>query len=413
LRYLDHIKQVWHKLLRGDKQALQKVDQVTVKALELKAPKSSGRDAQVLQGQLLSGQIFGVFSQQDREAIWSELSSIEGLIPTLYSCFEDIKYLQGPADCIKRLIKLSPRDTVYTAMEQSFSDVNQVSDQCLLQEADSTFTVTPGNAGDRFDLGYRQIWLYAMRHFREMPVEPKKKKKNLLAKPGARRADETVLCEFAALADRLGFESGEISALKQRSSDREIARNALLEARKSNRFEYSDALFESHIAQIVGMFSTATPTRCERAGPALVADDPNASGNRCGSPDEQAHEEDVKSLFITSLHNAREEQGETITSFFVRRSVYFVFLGKLMKTSVNGSPGLPRPHNAGAQQVESTLEDLDIPSVPLEDVVMQGIRQGGAEQDRLVQEQERAARLEEERLEQERLEQERLEQERL
>ena len=63
-----------------------------------------------------------------------------------------------------------------------------------------------------------------------MLVGPKKKKKDLLAKVGGGEADETVLCEFAALAYRLGFESDEVCALKQRSLDREIARSALLKA---------------------------------------------------------------------------------------------------------------------------------------------------------------------------------------
>lgn len=61
-----------------------------------------------------------------------------------------------------------------------------------------------------------------MRHYPGVPRDSKKKKKNLLAKAGVERADEKVLSELAALADRVGFESNEIQALKQRLSDREI-----------------------------------------------------------------------------------------------------------------------------------------------------------------------------------------------
>jgi hypothetical protein len=108
-----------------------------------------------------------------------------------------------------------------------------------------------------------------MRHYRKMLVEPKKKKKDLLVKVGGREADETILCEFAALAYQLGFESDEICALKQHSPDREIARSALLKAWKPNRYEYDNAVFESHIAQIVRMFSAATPLRSEQLNPVL------------------------------------------------------------------------------------------------------------------------------------------------
>jgi hypothetical protein len=80
-----------------------------------------------------------------------------------------------------------------------FLATNQISDQCVIQEADSAFAAKPGMGENRFDLGYRQIWLYAIQHYRKMPVEPKKKKKDLLAKVASGKADETVLCEFAAL----------------------------------------------------------------------------------------------------------------------------------------------------------------------------------------------------------------------
>src|SRR5450432_3237309 len=104
---------------------MQKVDQTTVKALESRTPRFSRLDAQAIQGQLLSGRIFGAFSQQDREAIWRELCSIDGLIPSLFTFFEDIKYLQATADCVKQLIKLSPKDTVFTALDNCFSNASQ------------------------------------------------------------------------------------------------------------------------------------------------------------------------------------------------------------------------------------------------------------------------------------------------
>ena len=262
-----------------------------------------------------------------------------------------------------------------------------------------------------------------MRHYRKMPVEPKKKKKDLLAKVGGGEADETVLCEFAALTYRLGFESDEVCALKQRSPDREIARSALLKARKPDRYEYDDVVLESHIAQIVRMFSTATLLRSEQLTPVLVSDDPDASGNRCGFPDEQAQEEDSTLLFISSLHDASEEQGEAITSFFVRRSVYFAFFGKSMNLLANVRSTHSQQSNTPAQQSGYSSQDSSLIRVPMENVVMEGVvEEEEAEQERLEQErfeqeqleQERLARLEQERLA--RLEQERLarlEQERL
>jgi hypothetical protein len=62
------------------------------------------------------------------------------------------------------------------------------------------------------------------------------KKTDLLIKAGVRRADEEVLSDFSTLADQSRFASNQIYDLMQCSSDREIARTALIKARKPGRY---------------------------------------------------------------------------------------------------------------------------------------------------------------------------------
>jgi hypothetical protein len=52
--------------------------------------------------------------------------------------------------------------------------------------------------------------LFAMRDYREMPMDAKKQSNDLLAKAGVQRADEEVLSRAVNLADRVGFVSDEI-----------------------------------------------------------------------------------------------------------------------------------------------------------------------------------------------------------
>ncbi|KAG4414646.1 hypothetical protein IFR04_012217 [Cadophora malorum] len=190
---------------------------------------------------------------------------------------------------------------------------------------------------ENWDLAYRQLWLYIMQNYTDLPAPSKenKTKKKLLAKARPGKVDEVVLSNFAALAIRLGFKSDRISALSQRSADREIARAALLNARKSDRYEYMDTILESNVKQIV----------CS----AFVSDDPAASGVRCGLPDEEAHARDAGSLSIANLHVEVTEQGQSITSFFVRRSVYFAFFGRPSETSTRdrSHPSPPRDPSVG------------------------------------------------------------------
>jgi len=382
------------------------VSQADVRALELKAPKYSKRDAQVLQGQLLSGQIFSTFSQREREAIWCELRSIDCLIPSLFTFFEDLKYLSACADCLKRLVKLSRKDTVFTALRHKFPHRSETRGQYVLEVAEATFVVRSGRTVDRFDVGYRQLWLSAMRHYLEMPADTKKNAKDLLAKAGCYEADETILFELAALAGWVGFESKEIHDLKQRSSDREIACKALLKARKPDRYKYDNAVFEAHVTRIMEMFTTASPLPPERLSPAVVSDDPQASGNRCGLPDKDAYQHDSRLLFITQLHNESEDQGEEITSFFVRSSVYSAFFGKLVVPDTDGGSSPPQSPNSSAQGTGSSSSEGLRMAEGVQDCVIQ-------EEERLVQERLERENLEEDRLARERVEQDRLAQDRL
>jgi hypothetical protein len=90
---------------------MQMVDNTTVRALELMAPKHSKQDAQKLYGQLVSGQIFAAFSPQDRDIIWSVLGNVLSPIPSLFTFFADLTYLQTCAGSVRHLVEPTPRHT--------------------------------------------------------------------------------------------------------------------------------------------------------------------------------------------------------------------------------------------------------------------------------------------------------------
>jgi hypothetical protein len=383
---------------------MQKMDRSTVKALELTAPGACRADFQALYGKVRSGQILGAFSERDREDIWDRVLSatVDCLVPSLFSFFEDLNYLKNVADGVKRLFPLSSDDTVSSAMEEAYSDANHRADQCVIQESESSCVLRPGNLADRVDLGRRQTWMFAMRDYPHMPAAPKRKK--LSTKPIAGKADEIVLCDFAILAHRLGYKSDPISSLTERSADREIARSALLKARKPDRYQYDEAIFEDYVAQIARLFSEARAITVDQASAAVEIDYSDGPPKRCGIPYALDHERDRLSLFLDKLHNTGEEQCDEMSSFFIRRSVYFAYFGK---------PSRPTPRSPE----EVSLLDTPI-SAPLgEDQVREEQERLASEQERLArEEQEKLARVERERLatgEQERLVREEQEQEQL
>ena len=192
-----------------------------MKALELRVPRVSTRDADDLRGLVLGGTIFSAFSEQDRVIIWARLQAVDGLIPSLYALFENMNYLKALVDCITRLVRPSPSDTVSTALFKAFSDTNQRPDHAVIQVTESSFTSSPASSADRADLGVRQLYTYAIRHYLQMLRDLKGKE--LLARHTT-DADRTVLREFADLAERLDIESSEIIALKEHITDEECER---------------------------------------------------------------------------------------------------------------------------------------------------------------------------------------------
>ena len=272
LRYLYHIGDVWGKLLQHDASVMQYEDEVTVKALELRAPRVCTRYADEVRGQILGGTIFSAFGEQDRAGISARIQAVHNLIPSLDALFENLNYLKVLADCMTRLVRLSPGDTVSTALSKAFSDTNQRPDWAIIQVTESSFSSSPACSADRADLGVRQLYAYAMRHYLQMPRDLKRKE--LLARHTT-NADRTVLRDFADLAQRLGFESPEITALKEN----------------------------------LQMGDGRNPS--ENSKPLLVTDGAGVKKKRrCGLPSVGEYTEDSESLFINHLHSVDEEQGE-------------------------------------------------------------------------------------------------------
>ena len=401
-----------------------KIDQTTVNALELKAPRASTADAEFLRIRVRGGEVFSAFDDCERDDIWSRLECVEGLIPSLATFFKDIGYLERLANCVKRLT--GDNVQISHAFKQLFSPVDQqdgrvrITDgQAKIQVAENAFVYGQGTRGDQVDLGYRQIIAYAMRHFADMPKEPVKEDR--VMQPAA-MADRAVLRRFADLADQLGFTSPRIKHLQQ----------------------YPAALAEQ-----------APPSEHP---PLITSGSGVGIAHRCGTPLRPKFNEDRKFWFINHLHDEREQQGKGITNFFVRKQVYLAFFGwpTWRPTAQGGShgrsPSLPAPdlrdlprdpgpdaqhHTVGSRtdRPPSTLEPAEddmglfVPEAGPSQTQAEGMGDGGqpeqptnsstpAEDERwkrklLEHKKRREAWSERERLEKERLERERLERERL
>jgi hypothetical protein len=308
---------------------MKKIDQDTVELLQLLAPGKSRMDAKTSCGLVLGGHAFGEFNDEERQSIWACMKDFDGLIPSLYTFFEDFKYLESCAQCVKRLF--GPSISIWQTMSSIFvpgSNSNRSSEagQGLIQTSESNFRRQQATDMARLETGYVQVWLYAMRHYPLMPPDPKNED-DLLARPTRAKPDQRAIFEMAELAHRLGFKSAEIDELVSGSPDHQIARSALLQARKPDRYRYDHEKFDILVGQIVSCFGHAVPDKPDRAQH-LLADSNVKPRRRSGMPQTRTQNQDKTMLFLDCLY-ADVEVADTITSFFVRRCVYFAFFGKL------------------------------------------------------------------------------------
>lgn len=265
-----------------------KIDTATVRALELRAPQASKKDAEVILARVRGGTAFGAFSASERNRILGQLQKVSGLIPSLSTFFKDVRYLELCANSVKRLGASSQSLGVFECMQDKFTGANQLDGHVKIQVGYHAWTYVPGGIAEQKDLGCRQIYAYAMRNYPYMQREASKP--NILTRATA-KADNAVVTHFADIAYQLGFRSDEIIALRQCTA---------LEPAPE---DYS---------------------RSTRPAVRTVLDLPIAE--RCGVPRIPAYEEARDSLFINHLHD--ERQGEGVTPFFVRQSIYFAFFGR-------------------------------------------------------------------------------------
>ncbi|PYH82469.1 hypothetical protein BO82DRAFT_401460 [Aspergillus uvarum CBS 121591] len=192
-----------------------------------------------------------------------------------------------------------------------------------------------------------------------MPPEAKDDD-DLLDKPALARADKKAIYKMAELAHRLGFKSPEINAIIDSSPDYQLARAALLQARKPYKFRYNPQQFNNLVKQIVDCFTIAESYQPEIITD-LLADSTIKPRVRCGIPQTRAHKQNSPLLFLDLLQTENTGISNTITSLFVRRCVYIAFLGTPLDQETprtikaKGSPETMHSHHFSSKKMLQQL----------------------------------------------------------
>ncbi|KAJ5991393.1 hypothetical protein N7522_011600 [Penicillium canescens] len=160
----------------------------------------------------------------------------------------NVWYLESSANCLKRLVSLNKfQPTIKRAIRNTFSQPPSKGGDCLVQMSETQFQHCKSLRIDLTELAYRQIWLYAIRHYPKMAKEPENQDQ-------VEKADPRVLYDLAVLARKLGYQSDQIKALLKHSPNRQIAREALLKARNNMKYKYDNDIFDSLVDRVAECF---------------------------------------------------------------------------------------------------------------------------------------------------------------
>ncbi|KAK1657636.1 hypothetical protein BDP55DRAFT_511288, partial [Colletotrichum godetiae] len=104
LNYLHFIYDTWLQLAGGNESELEKIDWITVEAVQLRCPRFSASDERALRGVILKGDIFASFGHAERQAVFATLCSFDFPVPSLSTFFKDLGYLERCGNSMKHLV---------------------------------------------------------------------------------------------------------------------------------------------------------------------------------------------------------------------------------------------------------------------------------------------------------------------
>ncbi|PWW72046.1 hypothetical protein C7212DRAFT_38371, partial [Tuber magnatum] len=328
VRYLQHIRNIWTRICTDRANVVAGTDRKTIEMLQLRAPCASNADRKYIEQEMDSKLLFPTITDiSDCKAVRESIQQMRQ-IPSLFTFFEDLKYLEYCAKAFHSIIG-SPQGTIHECMSHLYTRDGLTHSHLLVELQDGTFRECTGNATDGREFGYQQLWLYVMRHFPEM-VAATPRKENGKTKPEIKEPDPRIWHGFATLARHLGFDSDAIATLLETDPDEKAAREFLHSSRPPGQYSITPSELQNNICQISRILkSMSTRGQIPGQGPALVTSDGSGEvvSRRCGRPFQRSHEYDRDYMYIDLLYCA-EPEGVDITSLYSRREVFFAFFGR-------------------------------------------------------------------------------------
>jgi hypothetical protein len=324
IHYLTHVFDIWSSIL-GELAEPSLLDSTTVYTLQLMVPEVSTVDKSRIKAAMESKSIFlNVKHLGSRAGLLDNITRVPGRIPSLFTFFEDTKYLEPCSAILRTLLPDKANRSLTTEFHGRYIISRENQGSTEIETSDSSWTKKSVEPELSWYFSYLQLWLFAMRHFpfmhnlnpRKDPGQPKPQYK----------IREDFLATFSQLAFRLGFRSPEISKLKGDPTER-LVRDFFEAVRPRDEYQHDTRILEDEIARVTSFLNLTRRSDGEVIQPRLVSDTDLPLLQRCGRPYNRAYLENRQFLYLPNFSPASQSPpcGSSLSSFGVQYDLFRAF----------------------------------------------------------------------------------------
>lgn len=244
--HLQHIAKTWHRILCCETQTLPSsaVDAVTVRSLEFLAPGGSPTDKDLVEDLMARGVLFPSQSNNSvRQSLLKNLCAFSGLIPSLRTFFDMLKYLEPACEILRKLLD----DRLKSTIRSSLSGLFFAPSKTYVQASENKHSeiLSSISTSDKFIIAYADVWAFCNRHFDGLTASTPLKDPNE-PKPVIRGPNPVAWNHLAHFALSRGFRIPNAQAIidQGESCYRKLALDYLCKAHP-NRTEFTQDQIQS------------------------------------------------------------------------------------------------------------------------------------------------------------------------
>jgi hypothetical protein len=257
-----------------------------------------------------------VVDENVRQALLQNILQLSVLIPTLWTFFETLKYLEPCCDALKQIIGNNMKSTIRSSLMGSYFPRESV----IIQTSEHHEVAYVRDSPPRIaaQIAYVQLWAFCARHFDGLTsFTPKKENKK--TKPVATAPNPALFQHLARFAIAQGFKLPNAVKLASEDSQRTLALEYLQKANPTSTSIHSDL-----IQKVVSV--AVRPAEDHENG-----EDEEEAGylpveRRCGRPFEYDYlNHDRRSMFLPCIYGSHSYSEVTIN--FVRHDLFTHIFG--------------------------------------------------------------------------------------